>query len=122
MANRQENLVNRYLAAFYSGNFLAARELVADNYQFKGPFAEAANKEAYFSSAAGLTHIVKGHDMLRQWKDGDEVCSIYDVNLVTPVNKGKITMCEWHTVENNQLTSGRVILDTAAFRALMPKR
>jgi len=115
-------LVNRYLTAFYSGDFAAARELVGDDFHFKGPFVEAANKEAYFSSAALLAPVVKGHKLLRQWQEGNEVCSIYDVNLETPAGKGTVTMSEWHTTENDQLRSGRVILDTAAFRALMPSR
>jgi hypothetical protein len=115
-------LVNRYLTAFYSGDFPAARELVADDFHFKGPFVEAPNKEAYFSSAARLASVVKGHKLLRQWQEGDEVCSIYDVNLETPAGKGTVTMSEWHTTENDQLRSGRLILDTAAFRALMPPR
>jgi hypothetical protein len=53
---------------------------------------------------------------------GNEVCSIYDVNLETPAGKGTVKMSAWHTTENDQSRSGRVILDTAAFRALMPPR
>jgi SnoaL-like domain len=115
-------LVNRYLTAFYSGDFPTARELVADDFHFKGPFVEASNKEAYFSSAARLAPLVKGHRLLRQWQEGNEVCSIYDVNLETSAGKGTVTMSEWHTTENNQLCSGRVILDTAALLALLPSR
>ena len=113
-------LVNRYLTAFYSGDFPTARELVAANFHFKGPFVEASNKEAYFSSAALLAPVVKGHKLLQQWQEGNEVCSIFDVKLETPAGNGTITMSEWHTIENDQLHSGRVILDTAAFRALIP--
>lgn len=115
-------LVNEYLDAFYSGDFAKARELVSDDFHFKGPFAEATNKEAYFSSAAPLAAIAKGHRLLRQWADGDEVCSIHDVDLETPVGKGLVTMCEWHKAESGKLVFGRVILDTAAFRALAPAR
>lgn len=114
-------LVNRYLTAFYSGDFHTARGLLADNFHFKGPFVEASDKEAYFSSAARLASVVKGHKLLRQWQEGNEVCSIYDVNLETPAGRGTVTMSEWHTAENDRLCSGRVILDTAAFRALMPR-
>jgi hypothetical protein len=31
-------------------------------------------------------------------------------------------MSEWHTTAQDKLVSGRVILDTAAFRSLMPAR
>jgi predicted SnoaL-like aldol condensation-catalyzing enzyme len=114
-------MVNQYLAAFYSGDFSTARGLVADDFHFKGPFVEATNKEMYFTSAARLAPVVKGHKLLRQWEQGNEVCSIYDVSLETPAGKGTVTMSEWHTTDKDQLRSGRVILDTAAFRALMPR-
>ena len=113
-------LVNEYLQAFYSGNFALARALVSDDFHFKGPFVEAADKEAFFSSAARLATIVKGHRLLRQWEDGDEVSSFFEVNLETPAGKGAVTMSEWHTVRNGKLISGRVILDTAPFRSLLP--
>jgi len=48
------------------------------------------------------------------------VCSIYDVDLQTPIGRGAVTMSEWHTVVGGKVIAGRVIFDTAAFRALMP--
>ncbi len=82
---------------------------------------EAAKKEMYFASAARLAPVVKGHKLLRQWEQGNEVCSIYDVNLETLAGKGTVTMSGWHTTDENQLRSGRVIFHTVAFRALMPR-
>lgn len=114
-------LVNAYLNAFYSGDFDSARAVVTDEFHFTGPFVEATNREAYFASAAGLAPIVRGHQLLHQWQDGNEVCSIYDVALETPVGRGKVTMSEWHTTADEKLIAGRVILDTAALRALLPR-
>lgn len=114
-------LVNEYLNAFYSGDFATARKFVADDYRFKGPFVEAVNKDQYFASAAGLEPVVKGHKLLQQWEHGAEVCSIYDVCLLTPAGEGAITMSEWHTANGAQLQSSRLVLDTASFRALMPR-
>ena len=115
-------VVNRYLKTFYSGDFAAARALVAETFQFKGPFVEAPNRDAYFNSAAPLAQVVRGHHLLHQWQDGDDVCSIYDVALRTAVGEGVVTMCEWDKVKGELLQSSRLILDTAAFRALMPAR
>jgi ketosteroid isomerase-like protein len=115
-------VVNEYLRSFYSGDFDKAKALVSDDFHFKGPFVEATDKAAFFSSAAPLAKIVRGHRLLRQWADRGEVCSIFDVNLETPAGNGTVTMSEWHTVRDGKLNSGRVILDTAAFRALVPAR
>jgi ketosteroid isomerase-like protein len=116
------SIVNQYLDAFYSGDFDRAKPLVANDFHFQGPFVEATDKETFFKSAIPLAQIARCHLLLRQWAESDEVCSIFDVNLETPAGKGKVTMTEWHTVQNGRLVSGRVILDTAAFRALVPVR
>lgn len=81
---------------------------------------EATSKDSYFASAAGLAPIVRGHRLLRQWEDGEDVCSIYEVNLETPAGMGAVLMSEWHTARQGKLASSRLILDTAPFRALMP--
>lgn len=81
---------------------------------------QADGREAFFSSAEGLRSIVRGHRLLHRWVDGDEVCSLYEVHLQTPAETGSVTMSEWHTVHDGLLVAGRVVFDTAAFRALMP--
>src|SRR5579863_3986056 len=103
--------VNNYLETFYMGDFETAQLVVADKFTFEGPFIRAQSKKEFFESADGLRAIVRGHRMLRQWADGDDVCSIYDAKLETPVGSGSVTMCEWHHVRSGQLTSGRIFFD-----------
>ncbi len=83
---------------------------------------EATDKETFFKSAPPLALIAKGHRLLRQCADGDEASSILEVNLETPTGKGRVTMSEWYTLRAGKLVSGNVILDTAAFCALVPAR
>lgn len=112
--------VNTYLSALYSGDLARARSVVAETFTFTGPFVRAESREEFFAGAAGLAPIVQGHRLLRQWEDGDEVCSVYEVALATTEGRGSVLMSEWHTVREGQLTAGRVVFDTAAFRALVP--
>jgi len=113
-------VVNEYLAAFYSGDLDKARSVVAENYVFKGPFVEANDREAFFQSAARLAAIVRGHHVLKQVEQGEDVCSLYEVNIVTAAGSGSVTMSEWHTVREGRLKLGRVVVDTVAFRKLVP--
>jgi ketosteroid isomerase-like protein len=115
-------VVNEYLAAFYSGDLDAARAVVAEGYVFKGPFVEASDREAFFQSAARLVAIARGHRLLKQVEQGEEVCSLYEVNIVTAAGSAPVTMSEWHAVRDGRLASGRAVVDTAAFRALVPAR
>ncbi len=59
-------VVDRYLAAFYSGDFDAARNLVTDDLSFRGPFVQVEGADAFFASAQPLRQIVQGHRTVRQ--------------------------------------------------------
>jgi ketosteroid isomerase-like protein len=113
-------IVRAYLIAFYAGDFDGAQALVADDFAFDGPFVSVTGKEAFFAGAEGLRSITRGHRLLRHWEDAGEVCSIYEVDLVTPVARGSVLMTEWHVVRDGRLASGRVVFDSAAFRSLLP--
>lgn len=112
-------VVNEYLTAFTSGDFARARTLVADDFSFQGPFIQSDNKEAFFAGAAGLLPIVRGHRLQRQWEDGDDVCSVYELNVETPAGAGSVLMMEWHTVLQGTVRTAQLVFDTAAFRALV---
>lgn len=113
-------VVNDYLNAFTSGEFDQAQTFVSDAFWFQGPFLQCETKDAFFKSATPLAAIVRGHRMLRQFEDGNDVCSIYELNLQTPAGSGAVLMSEWHTVRHGQLASGRLVFDTAAFRKVVP--
>jgi hypothetical protein len=113
------DVVNSYLNAFYAGEFDAAGSLLANNFDFRGPFVQVKGKGPFLESASGLRDIVRGHKLIRQWTDGAEVSSIYEVSFVTPYGAGAIVMSEWHVIAEGLLSSGQVIFDSAAFRALL---
>jgi len=109
-----------YLDRFSAGDIAGAAELLTDDFVFHGPMLQAEGKAAFLAGASGLAPMVRGNEMLRQWVDGDEVCSVYDFKIETPAGAGSITMAEWVTVRDGQLASARLIFDTAAMAALMP--
>ncbi len=117
---QRDQPVDIYLEAFYTGDFNQARSVVAEDFRFDGPFLQVAGRNAFFASAEGLRPIVHGHSLLRRWVDGPEICSLYDVQLQTPTATGSVRMSEWHTLRAGLLICGRVVFDTAAFRALLP--
>lgn len=109
-----------YLERFTSGDVGGAAELLADEFSFVGPMLQATGKTEFLAGAAGLGPIVRGCEMRRQWVDGDEVCSVYDLNIETPAGAGSIPMAEWSVVRDGKLVSSRLLFDTAAMTALMP--
>jgi hypothetical protein len=109
-----------YLNAFWSGDLATARRLVVENFSFAGPFLQVEGKEAFFAAAAGLQPIVRGYRMLRQWEDGEDVCSFYEFAVETPTGRGSVRTAEWNQVRRDRLVSARLVFDTAAFRKLVP--
>jgi len=118
--NNSRTVVLDYLRAFYSADFQTARSLVADNFTFSGPFIHAEGKDAFFSSATGLTPIVRGFQLLHQWEDGEHVCTFYEFTLDTPAGKGTILAAEWNQVRDGWVVSARLVFDSAQFRRLVP--
>lgn len=114
-------VVNAYLTAFYSADFATAQSLVADTFAFRGPFLQVETRQDFFNGAAGLRPIVRGHRLVRQWHDGEDVCSMYEVQIETPGTAGSVLMSEWSTVRDGQLVAARLVFDTGAFRALVPR-
>ena len=111
---------NDYLSAFESGDMDRARALVADDFSFEGPMLQVDGKDAFFEAVSDMASIFKGHTILKQFEDGNEVCSIYDLEIEAPGGAGSVTMSEWCTVQDGRLTSARLVFDTAAFNALVP--
>ena len=109
-----------YLSAFTSGDMETAQSLIADDFAFNGPLSQVEGKQAFFAGATQLTPIIRGFKMLRQFEDGDEVCSIYEFEVGSPATPGSTLMTEWCTVRDGQLSSSRLVFDTAAFGKLMP--
>lgn len=113
-------IVNAYLDAFTAGEFEKASELVAAEFAFHGPFIQTATREAFFAGAAPLAKIARGHRLLRQWDEGDEVSSFYEFRLETPAGAGSVLMSEWHRVCDGRLSSARLVFDTGEFRTVVP--
>src|ERR1700685_3869770 len=111
VTNSSSITVNNYISAFYQGDFESAGSFLADEFSFEGPFIKTQSKKSFFEGANGLRGIVRGHRTLRQWVDGNDVCTIYEMLLETPLGSGSITMSEWSSVRDGQLVSSRLFFD-----------
>jgi SnoaL-like domain len=109
-----------YLERFTAGDAEGAAELLDDKFTFAGPMLQANSKAEFLAGSSALGPIVRGCDLHHQWVDGDDVCSIYDFKVETPLGAGTIPMAEWSVVRGGKLVSSRLLFDTAAMAALMP--
>ena len=119
MGNAAETF-NNYLAALTGGKQEQWSALIGETFDFHGPLLQSQGKAAFVEGASQLCPIIRGYKMLKQWEDGDEVCSIFDFNIETPLGKGTITMSEWTTVRDGKMVASRLIFNTPDMVKLMP--
>ncbi|MEO3759260.1 nuclear transport factor 2 family protein [Mycobacterium sp. B14F4] len=109
-----------YLRLFTSGDKAGAAELLTDDFRFHGPMLQSEGKADFLAGSEPLCPIMRGAHVHRQWEHGDEVCSIYDFDIETPVGAASIPMAEWTTFRDGKLASARLYFDTAAMTAMQP--
>ena len=110
-----------YLGAVLSGDHETAAKYLAEDFTFKGPMMAANSREEFFANLSPqLAVMTRGYNILQQFEKDDELCAIFEYNIETPVDKGAVYMVEWVKLHDGQLTSARLVFDTAQFMALMP--
>lgn len=117
-----KEIVNRYLEAFTSGDRERTLALVGDRFTWSGPAQVHVPNRDLFSRvldhASGGAH---GHNLLRQWQDGAEVCSIYEWQVDGPQGPLMVLVSEWDTISDGRVTAARLIFDLKPFQASRPR-
>jgi ketosteroid isomerase-like protein len=108
-------IVNEFLASFLSGDIDRAQSMVRDDFTFRAPLIEdAATKEAFFAGSQRKASHVRDFRIVRQWEDGAEVSTVYEIDVDTSAGAASMLMHEWHTVRDGQLASTIMSFDTGA--------
>lgn len=108
--------INEYLSAYASGDVDRAASLVGEDFAFQGPMQATAGKSAFKKIVAHVAANVRGHRVLRQWQDGDDVCTIYQLNVETDGEVTTMLVSEWNSVRGGHVTSSLMVFDTGPFR------
>jgi YHS domain-containing protein len=109
-------IVNAYLTAYTSGDVDRAASLVSENFSFQGPMHATAGRSALRKIVAHVAANARGHRVLRQWQDGDEVCTIYQLSVETDAEATSVLVSEWNIVRGGQVASSLMVFDTGPFR------
>jgi hypothetical protein len=115
------DIFRTYLERFTSGDVDGAAELLDEEFAFDGPILRAKDKAEFLAGSAAAAAMARGCTIHHQWADGDDVCSVYDFKVETPAGAGAIPMAEWSVIRGGKLVASRLLFDTAAMAALMPR-
>jgi predicted SnoaL-like aldol condensation-catalyzing enzyme len=98
--------VTEFLRAFMTGNIDKASKMVREDFWFRAPLQDGrGDKAAYFAGVEKKTQFIRAFRILRQWADGDDVSTVYELDIETAEGAATMAVSEWHKVEAGQLAS-----------------
>jgi ketosteroid isomerase-like protein len=109
-------IVNRFYDATSGRRVEELHGLVADDVSFAGPLMQASGAAEYVAMNEQLLGFHEQTRMLRQFEAGDDVCSIYELEMRTPAGGGLgLTIADWIEVRDGKIASQRILFDPRAF-------
>ena len=109
------NVVKKYYEAF-DAHRDGWQELVADDINFVAPIQKASGKQAFVTLTAQFLHFHKETRVLKQFEEGDSVCSIFEFVLDTPSGEPLICqVAEWARVDRGRISEIRIFYDPRGF-------
>ena len=92
--------------------------LLADNFRFIGPVDQTTGIEAFMKLNESFFPLVTGMRMLKQFENGDDVCSIYEMDLKSPAGTSlTLNVADWVVVKNGKMEEERIYYDAREFAA-----
>ncbi len=91
-------------------------ETLTDDMKFDGPLMHSSNAKEYVESTKQFLQMHKATRMTKQFEDGDDVCSIYEMDIATP-DGGTFTvdMVDWITVKGGKVAKQKIYYDPREF-------
>lgn len=92
--------------------------LLADDFSFIGPVDQTTGIEASMKLNEGFFPLVTGMRMLKQFEHGNDVCSIYEMDLKSPSGTSlTLNIADWVVVNNGKMEEERLYYDAREFAA-----
>src|SRR5215469_13097617 len=115
MKNARE-IANRFYNVCNSQQGKGFEDFVHKQIEFQGPVMRLSGAEQYIAAVGPLLKFHKGMQMLKQFEDGNEVCSIYEMTLGTPAG-GTLTLefADWIRVADGQIVGQKLYYDPREF-------
>jgi len=73
-----------YYDLLNSKDFSGLRDLLSENISFTGPVVQRSGANEYIDALKRLFKFHKKSQMLKQFENGNDVCSIYDLIMDKP--------------------------------------
>ncbi len=92
--------------------------LLADNFRFIGPVDQTTGIESFMKLNESFFPSVTGMRMLKQFENGNDVCSIYELDVKSPSGKSlTLNIADWVVVKNGKMVEERIYYDAREYAA-----
>ncbi|MGH9991439.1 MAG: nuclear transport factor 2 family protein [Nitrososphaera sp.] len=115
MGNALET-VNRFYDTTENKKGKGLESMLADNMIFAGPLMRTSGASEYLESTKRFLQMHKATRMMKQFENGNDVCSIYEMDIATPAG-GTITLeiTDWIQVSSGKVTKQKIYYDPREF-------
>lgn len=92
------------------------RDLLTEDFEFIGPLMRTEGREQYVGLLGQFLPAHVGYRFHHRFADGNEVCSVYDMDVRTPAGSTlTLTMADWLTVRDGRICRQRLFYDPRGF-------
>lgn len=97
--------------------------LLAEDFRFIGPVDQTSGIKAFIKLNQSFFPMVTGMRMLRQFENGEDVCSIYEVDVKPPTGDSlTLKVADWVMVKNGKMVEERLFYDAREYAAIVGQR
>jgi ketosteroid isomerase-like protein/uncharacterized protein YndB with AHSA1/START domain len=116
LEERPLHVVNRFYEATSRRRSEELADLVTEDVTFEGPLMQARGAREYLAMNKQLLGFHRETTMLRQFENGDAVCSIYVLTMATPAGgELALTVADWIEVADGKVAAQRIYFDPREF-------
>lgn len=114
-------VVNQYYGLLNNKNFTALKELLSENMSFTGPLVQRSGANEYVDALKRLFKFHKKSQMLKQFENGNDVCSIYHLIMEKPAGGSlSVTMADWVRIVDGRIAEQKIYYDPREFEKAFP--
>jgi predicted SnoaL-like aldol condensation-catalyzing enzyme len=111
---RPSEIVTRFLSSYHGGRIADARAMITEDFSFRAPLVDEGSQEVFFAGAEEKSALVRDFRVLRQWEDGDDISTLYEIEVETEAGAASMLMHEWHHIRDRSIDSTVMVFDTVS--------
>ena len=115
------DVVNQYYDLLNNKNFISLKDLLSEEMSFAGPLVQRSDADEYIEALKRLFKFHKKSQMLKQFENGNDVCSIYDLVKDKPAGGSlSVTIADWIRVVDGRIIEQKIFYDPRKFTKAFP--